>query len=94
MTSVDDGGRRPSGFAPAKGLKHVDALKNLEFPPRRASLGVGQLPATVQTLPPPFGAKGVNRRPGRGSEGGMPANVLTELNSVLSKCGRGAANNH
>lgn len=94
MTSLDDGGRRPSSFAPAKGLMHADALKNLEFPPRRASLGVGPPPATAQTLPPPFGAKGVNRRPGRGSEGGMPASVLTELNSVLSKSGRSAANNH
>lgn len=112
MTSLDDAGRRPSSYvasqpksnAAAKGLKHMDALKALEFPPRRASLDVGQPPrfsstspsrplATVPTLLPPLGAKGVNRRPVRGAEGGMPANVLTELNSVLSKSGRGAASN-
>lgn len=94
MTSLDDGGRRASSFAPAKGLKPVDALRNLDFPPRRASLGVGQLLATAQRLSPPLGAKGVNRRPGRGAEGGMPANVLTELNSVLRKSGRGTGGNN
>lgn len=93
MTSLDDGGRRTSSFAPAKGLKPVDTLKKLEFPPRRASLGVVQ-PAAVPTFPPPLGAKGVNRRPGRGAEGGMPADVMTELNSVLNKSGRSAASNH
>lgn len=91
MTSLDDAGRRSSSSAVAKGLKHMDALKNPEFAPRRAMLGVVQPPATVQTPSPLLGA---SRRPGRGAEGGMPANVLTELNSVLSKSGRRAASNH
>lgn len=94
MTSLDYGSRRSSSNAAAKGLKHVDALKNLEFLPRRASLGVGQPPATVQKPSPPMGAKGASRRAGWGAEGGMPANVLTELNSVLNKSGRSAASNH
>ncbi|XP_030017810.1 arf-GAP with Rho-GAP domain, ANK repeat and PH domain-containing protein 2, partial [Sphaeramia orbicularis] len=76
-------------------------LRRGEAPPRRTSLDTGRPPRIPppssgplrSTVPPPSAhANGGGRRPRVGGEGLMPAGLLNELNSVLSKSGRSAKN--
>lgn len=86
----------------AKCLKHTDMLKAPESRLRRPPVGVCQpqhlssqtLPRNMQPqplpIPPQHRSKTLSRRPAPGREGGMPPNLLNELNSVLNKTGRTA----
>ncbi|XP_072314770.1 arf-GAP with Rho-GAP domain, ANK repeat and PH domain-containing protein 2 [Eucyclogobius newberryi] len=78
-------------------LRHVDMFKAPDVQHQRTSVDAGQ----TLTLPPPSssspvtllaksGYKNTSKKPSLVGDSKMPANLLNELNSVLSKSGRGA----
>ncbi|XP_037832343.1 arf-GAP with Rho-GAP domain, ANK repeat and PH domain-containing protein 2 isoform X2 [Kryptolebias marmoratus] len=93
----------PSSPKPGGDLKTKPVLNNpqtLEVPQRRTSVDVSlppqlpspSLPRHLRPMPqfvsPQSSSKPLNKRPFLGGEGGMPPNLMNELNSVLSKTGR------
>ncbi|TKS92897.1 Arf-GAP with [Collichthys lucidus] len=89
----------------ANSPKQIDMFKAPEIPHRRRSVDACQPQRFTSTLPsrhmkpmplplpPQSGCKTIGKRPVLGREGIMPPNLLSELNSVLSKTGRSAKSN-
>lgn len=77
-------------------LRHADMFKAPDLPRRKTSMDTGQpqMPPSLSpvTSLPPSGYKNTGKKASLGGDAMMPANLLNELNCVLSKSGRTAKN--
>lgn len=94
--SAGEGDARTAKVVSSHRAAIAGCLRLGEAPPRRTSVDAGRPPRipsplpSRSTVPPP--SAGGGRRPRVRGEGLMPPSLLNELNSVLSKSGRGAKN--